>query len=358
MNASSPTVSVVIPSYNRAYCIRAAIDSVLAQTYASIEAIVVDDGSSDGTQDLILAEYGNNQRVRYIFQPNQGVCAARNRGFAESRGEFVALLDSDDAWLPWKIEAQLACLKRFPAAGMVWTDMDAVSEKGAIVHGRFLRTMYSAYRWYPRPENLFTESVPIATLLPGSIPELATANAYCGDIYSQMIAGNLVHTSTVLLRRSRLEQVGTFNVNLRHSGEDYDFHLRTCSYGPVAYIDAPSIHYRWGASDQLTAPEYRIHRARNFINTILPALERDRERIKLPRHILRTTLYGAFLWIGEAALEAGYPDEAALNLMKSLWYYPLQPRTLGLLVLSRLPPSMTRFLRNAYSRAKPLFTQA
>src|SRR5690349_2852214 len=119
-------VSVVIPTFNRAYCIAQTIDSALAQTHENIEVLVVDDGSKDNTAELIAEKYKREPRVRYLPQKNQGVAAARNYGLSAARGEYIALLDSDDLWLPWKIAAQVRCLEALPEAGMVWTDMDAI----------------------------------------------------------------------------------------------------------------------------------------------------------------------------------------------------------------------------------------
>lgn len=104
-----PKVSVVIPTFNRAHVLRRSIASVLDQTYVDLELIVVDDGSSDGTDVLVQGIF--DSRLRYIKQPkNRGVSAARNRGIAEARGEWLAFLDSDDVWLPHKLERQFAAL--------------------------------------------------------------------------------------------------------------------------------------------------------------------------------------------------------------------------------------------------------
>src|ERR1035438_6021495 len=119
-------VSVIIPSYNRAYCVAHAIDSALAQTHGNVEAMVIDDGSKDHTRDFIQQTYGHEPRVKYLYQENQGVAAARNTGLRQAQGDFIAFLDSDDLWKPWKVEMQLACLRAFPQAGMIWSEMEAI----------------------------------------------------------------------------------------------------------------------------------------------------------------------------------------------------------------------------------------
>jgi glycosyltransferase involved in cell wall biosynthesis len=114
-------VSVIIPTYNRKLCLFQAVDSVLAQTVPVEEIIVVDDGSTDGTFEAVCARYG--ALVKAIRQDNSGASAARNRGLREARGEWIALLDSDDVWLPMKIERQLEALARFGGkSGLCFTD--------------------------------------------------------------------------------------------------------------------------------------------------------------------------------------------------------------------------------------------
>lgn len=113
---SAPLVSVVIPTYNRARIIRKALDTALAQTYENIEIIVVDDGSTDDTETA-LADYAD--KIRYIKQSNQGASAARNHGIREARGKYIAFLDSDDQWLPHKLERQVALMESQPDLSFV-----------------------------------------------------------------------------------------------------------------------------------------------------------------------------------------------------------------------------------------------
>ena len=135
-------VSVVIPTYNRGRLIARAIESALAQTYRNVSVVVVDDGSTDDTRKVVDS-YGGC--VSYVHQQNAGVSSARNTGLRCARGEFIAFLDSDDEWQPWKIDAEVAALTSYPEAGIVWTDMQSVDEAGTVVNARHLRAMYGAY---------------------------------------------------------------------------------------------------------------------------------------------------------------------------------------------------------------------
>jgi len=124
-----PVVSVIIPAYNHVRFVGQCIDSVLTQTYTDYEVVVVDDGSQDGTS-AILQGYGD--RIVYIRQENAGTQAARNRAIRASTGEFIALLDSDDAWLPMKLQRQLAAFDARPDVGMIYALAYAMDEAGNI----------------------------------------------------------------------------------------------------------------------------------------------------------------------------------------------------------------------------------
>jgi len=350
---TSDLVSVVIPTYNRAHSLGSAIDSALAQTHANLDIVVVDDGSSDDTGELVARRYGAEPRVTYLRQENAGVSAARNAGLRLARGSYVALLDSDDAWETWKIELQLRCLDRFPQAGMIWTDMKAVGPDGRMISPRFLRTMYgAAYRWFPTSDSLFKSSAPLDSLGCRALPADAQGRVYCGDISSPMVMGNLVHTPTVLLRRSRLEQVGFFDETLRLAGEDFDFHLRTCRAGPVAFADVASITYQVGQDDQITRPELGIHMARAFLKTIDPLVKDGARGVDLPRAMIESVQAEAHAWIGRESLASGDRRGARKHLTESLRHRALAPSTLLLFALSCGPDATFPLARRIVRVAK------
>src|SRR5688572_7104465 len=124
-----PLVSAVIPTFNRRDDVVIAVGTVVAQTYpaASLEIIVVDDGGTDDTEAALRARFGD--RVRYLKKPNGGVSSARNHGMAAARGDYLALLDSDDEWLPTHVEAQAGFLDRRPDFGLVITDVARMDEQ-------------------------------------------------------------------------------------------------------------------------------------------------------------------------------------------------------------------------------------
>jgi GT2 family glycosyltransferase len=336
--ADPAMVSVIIPTFNRAYCVADSIDSALNQTHRNIEVIVVDDGSNDGTRDLVRSRYAANPRVRYFYQSNAGVASARNVGLLHAQGAFVAFLDSDDLWLPWKLALQLKALALIPReVGMIWTDMMAIGTDGSILKRRYLREMYKAYRFFPTNQSLFPAHTALTTQdsVPGG-PSSPDAFLGWGDIYSSMVLGNLVHTSTVLLRRSRQLEVGVFDERLR-VGEDVDYHLRTCAAGPVAFLDLCSAKYRVGNSDQLTARSYSVDLARNNLTMIDSAIARDRARIQLSAAAIRSVLSGAHAWVGAAEVAAGNIRVGREFAWRALSIRPFNFRAMRALVRSFVP---------------------
>lgn len=350
---ADPLVSVIVPTYNRAYCLADAVNSVLAQTHGNVEVIIIDDGSTDDTAQLVAARWGRDRRVKYFRQANQGVTAARNQGLARAFGDYVALLDSDDRWKPWKLRAQVACMISCSEIGMVWTDMEAVDPDGRIVHPAYLKTMYGNYRRFTDAQ-LFSCAYPLAQIIPDAPDEIRGGTFRTGSIYSQMFMGSLVHTSTVLLRRSRLDAVKGFNESLKLSGEDYDFHLRTCRQGPVGFIDLSSIQYQIGMPDRLTHHKYRVQAFANCLTTITLAYLRDRARIELPPRLIRRRFSEVNAWLGEALLDEGRRAEAAKALGKSLRLRPWQPRTARLFGLAVMPAAVGDSVRNLYRGCKRL----
>jgi len=199
-----PTVSVVIPTYNSAEYLAEAIESVLRQTFVDFEVVVVDDGSRDGTKDIVR-RYPS--RVRYLFQENKGVASARNWGIKESRGRYVSFLDADDVWLERKLERQMEELARHPGCGVCHTAIkivgNGVQQVGA---GRPARG--------------------------GSTLE---------DL---LLRGNVVGTpSTVICERTVLFDVAGFDLDLSQCA-DWDLWIRLTRVTEFLFVDEPLVIYR------------------------------------------------------------------------------------------------------------------
>jgi glycosyltransferase involved in cell wall biosynthesis len=342
-----PLVSVVVPTYNRGYCLNQTIASALAQTYDHLEIVVVDDGSTDDTSALLATAQLRDHRVRSLRQENAGVSVARNRGFRECRGEYIALLDSDDIWRPWKLELQVACMERW-TVGMSWSDFAAVGPDGEMVHQRYLRRMYSAWSGL-MPHDLFVEHHPLASMCRNAPAAVNEHHLHIGDIFSDMVRGNLVHTSTVVMRRDRLERVAGFDETLVGSGEDHDFHLRVCREGPVCFIDTPTMDYRIGLPDALTRDTFSL--AKNFLTTVTRAIERDRDRIRLSDAELSAVLGEANLWLGQELLARGENRQAREHLRAAWRHRPWDRRILKPALLSILSPHVCAALSNRGRRA-------
>ena len=204
MSAALPLVSVVIPTYNRAAVIGASLESVFRQDYPNIEIIVVDDGSKDDTEHVMEPYIAKG--VRYYRQENRGAPTARNAGVERAEGELIAFLDSDDAWEPNKISAQVRRMgESFPDVALIYTGMRKVDQNGALLG-------------YKTPSKR-------------------------GAIYLDLLRDNVVgSTSTALVKASVVREVGGFDTALR-SRQDLDLWLRIAKKYSIDYVADPLVIY-------------------------------------------------------------------------------------------------------------------
>jgi len=338
-------VSVLIPTYNRAYILRSSLDSVIAQTYQDVEIIVVDDGSKDDTKSIVDS-YGG--RIRYIYQENAGLAAARNTGLGAARGEFLAFQDSDDAWFPWKLEAQVAVMRQVPELAIVWTDMTSVTPDGKVFLDKHLRTGYGTFRKIDVDDYLTKRGSlgDLANIADNALRQVAFSY---GDIFGLMALGNIVHPPTAMMRRSCVTQSGGLDVTFAWTCEDYEFFWRVSQFGPAALIDAPSMFYRIEGEDQLTRPDLLFDVARGYITTLDRHFERHRRRIDLPPKLLRQHLADSYRWVGREELlsERGRRRNAVMYLGKSM-AFEARRSTLTLLLAAVFVP------RQLFSAARDL----
>ncbi len=224
MVESAPKVSVIITAYNSASTITAAINSALQQTVPPYEVIVIDDGSTDSTADLVA---GYSDRVRLVRQSNQGPSAARNTGLAMASGDFIAFLDGDDTWHPEKLAIQLSWFKKIDQIDLIATS--------------------------------WTRSTPE---LRGSVESVIWLT------YADLITLNRFQTSTAMVRTSLAQRVGTFDSRL-DGVEDWDYWIRCSRSGTLALIDQPLVHYH----DSSTGVSKNLQR---YLETMSLLLEKHR----------------------------------------------------------------------------------
>jgi glycosyltransferase involved in cell wall biosynthesis len=225
-----PLVSVILPAYNRAWTLKDAIDSVLDQDYPNIELIVIDDGSTDNTQKLL---FSYKEKLMILTQKNAGVSAARNAGIKKSKGEFIALLDSDDAWDKKKISCQVEFFSKNPEALICQTEEIWIRNKKRV----------NPKIKHKKPS---------------------------GMIFEKSLHLCLVSPSAVMMRRELFDIKGLFNEEFTVC-EDYDLWLRVSSTIPVFLIDKPYTIKRGGHADQLSSfhsqDKFRIRSLMNLIES-------------------------------------------------------------------------------------------
>jgi len=222
-------VSVIIPTYNRAWILKETIESVLNQDYKKFEIIVVDDGSTDNTNEIL----GSYENINVIQQEHKGVSAARNVGVAVSNGSLIAFLDSDDLWLPGKLTAQVEFFHNNPSAMICQTEEIWLRDGKRVNPGK-------------------------------------KHKKYSGMIFEQSLLLCIVSPSAVMMKRSLFDSIGGFDESLT-ACEDYDLWLRiSCNYN-IYLIDKPFIIKRGGHPDQLSKQwgldRYRIMALKKLLKT-------------------------------------------------------------------------------------------
>src|SRR5688572_23610353 len=210
-------ISVIMPAYNAEKYIATSIESVLAQTYPDWELIVVDDGSTDSTATIVQEFVKRDLRIKYVFQENGRLGKARNTGISNSTGSLIAFLDSDDLWMPSKLEAQ--------TRAMAANNADVVYSKA----------------WIFTDKEIIAETETM----------MSTVGLFSGpDFFDSLIRQNQLPILTVLLKKSTLDRVGLFEeAKPYHGCEDYDLWLRLAKAGFVFY-GMPDVLARYRRHDK------------------------------------------------------------------------------------------------------------
>lgn len=257
-----PSVSVIIPTFNRSKLLREAIRSVLQQTVAPDEIIIIDDGSTDDTAE-VCTEF--ESKIRYRYQPNAGLPTARNKGVAESTGDFIAFLDSDDLWDPQKLETQLTMHRLWPELGWTATECVIVGPDGSAVgNSRGIADGFPVFRAVRKsPQDFFGTRLRRTSFSQSG----ESHEVFLGDAFELFFHGNFVFPSSVLLRRSVWEQVGPFDPAFLVA-QDNEFFHRVAAESPLGIVMAPLLGYRVGLTDKNTSSKNTTSLIRNAIESV------------------------------------------------------------------------------------------
>jgi glycosyltransferase involved in cell wall biosynthesis len=239
-------ISVIIPTYNRAHYLNRVIKSVFNQSYLPPEVIVVDDGSKDNSSEIIQRNF---KGVKYIWQENRGPSAARNKGIIESKGEWLALLDSDDEWLPKKLERQIKALANSSTSKICYTNEIWIK---------------AGKRVNPKKRH----------------------EKFGGLIFHKCLPLCIISPSSVLIHRSVFDEVGLFDESLTVC-EDYDLWLRISAKYPVLFLDEPLIKKYGGHGDQLSKKYWGMDRFRIYaLEKLIRSGELTQEQLNATTEVL------------------------------------------------------------------------
>ena len=300
----SPKVSVIIPTYNQAKFIDKAIESVLKQSYQDFEIIVINDGSTDNTEEIV--KNYSDFRIRYICQANNmGVSEARNTGIKVSRGDYIALLDSDDEFLPERLIKQVQILQnKSSEVGVVCSWSYNIDEKGNYISKRCL----------PRKD---------------------------GYIYEDLLSTNPISVPTVLIRKECFEKVGIFD-NLLDGQEDWDMWIRIAKYYKFFLIKIPLAKRRIHPNRASNLLEKKIVTAKRIIKKHINELK-NRRNIH-SKH---------YFYIGFRFCRIGKTKDGRIYLLKAISLYPFYIYYYILVFVSLFGPkiflyflNIIRFLKN------------
>ena len=256
------------------------------QSYKNIEVVVVDDGSSDNTKEVI-AGYGND--VRYCYKPNGGAASARNHGIIKAKGKYIAFLDSDDYWIPDKINAQMELACSDPNIGLIYSDA----------------------RWTDINDRGLTRKQMVNVF-------------YRGNAFKEVfLLRSFITTSTVMVKRECFDDVGLFDERMSHA-EDGDMWLRIARRYELDYVDRVLAFYRMDTNSSLSREPVAM--LSGCIRSREKAMKEGRREVEAFYREAKQYLAHLYYCLGKAYMEAGAYDKTMINNMRSLRYRPYAKR--------------------------------
>ncbi len=343
-----PTVSVVVPSYNRASCLPATVQSILSQTMLPDEVLIVDDGSTDNTAEVCRAFPAP---VRYVVQPNGGTGAAKNTGMRQAVGDYIALLDADDVWDPRKLDVQLALHAAHPDVRWSVTNHRTTDGDGRPLPGvqGFARDFTAFPASGLDPDTFFASAMRKSELQAAGGRHVV----YTGDVYELKFWGNFAFPSCVMLHRSLMDEVGVFDPDFRVAGDTEYFH-RLAAASPLGVIMTPLLLWRRGQANTVVSSANMIRLVRNALVSVDRASTLRGEpsaRVRELHRAARRRLLERLAYIQLTELDGG----SVRRTLREAWSAgtPRSVRTLGIYGASLLPAPALRALQRIKQGLRP-----
>jgi glycosyltransferase involved in cell wall biosynthesis len=306
----TPRVSVVVPSYNAASYLPDSIESVIAQTYTGWELVIVDDGSTDDTPSVIRPYAERLQdKLRYVYQSNRGLPAARNTGIRNARGEFIALLDADDVYLPSRLERGVALMDSDPEIGLLHARVARIDARNVVVSKPVHRAKYLSGNI---AHHVFTRR----------------AHLLC---------------PTILFRKSCVDQVGFFDETMRAT-EDRDLWFRIAEHYRVGYIDEILAYYR-------LSPGAMSRDLQRMLTWQLYFVNKYRRRGGVSALAVHQALGNIYRERGDSLISGGELAASIRSYARAVLYYPFNPANMYMLFRAFAEPLVSG-VRAAASAAR------
>lgn len=330
---SFPMVSVTIPSYNAGSTLAETLDSVLSQTYPNIEIIVIDDGSTDNTQE-ILDIY--SERVISIRQNNGGLASARNAGCLKAQGKYVALLDADDLCTPERIAMQVTYMEMNPEFVMCSSDFSTFNSSG------FIADSYIA-NYYSRIEETTGGLAGIYSKQTELNLNGFKVKTYSGNVYEQIAVGSFVHPPTVLFRRNILEECGLVDEKIVNCC-DFEWFVRMSRTGSFGFIDRPLLKYRF-SENQMSGTQNSLQMSLDIVQVMEKTFATDPTLLKSNSEFYLPYLANAYLDAANFLADSN-PLVAIKKLFRSVALGGLRPLSFKVLCKVFVPLQLLRWKRN------------
>jgi glycosyltransferase involved in cell wall biosynthesis len=317
-----PKVSVVMLVLNGRRFIREAIESIVAQTYRNLELVVVDDGSTDGTGDIVKL-FMSRIDIRYVrHSENRGIAFSVNDGIRNTTGDMISFLDHDDLWFPNFVETQIRYLEEHPDVGMVHSDFRTIDAEGKILEESMCRC-----------RNIMEPS---------------------GHIFRDLFMRNRICANTVMIRRECLTRCGGFDERLRWG--DYHLWMRISRHYKIDFVPEVLTCYRQHATQSTRSDpddEPVPLQALRYIIEQYPEVPKE-----LGERVVRQRMASLYLDLAYKWHERGRGDKVRANLGKAIRLWPLKPRFYALYAGSLLRPSHATMLADCGRRLRTSFLSA